>query len=70
LEYEGRATVAKMNVDEHPNVPGRFTIRGIPTLLLFKDGELAETIVGLQSKEAIAAKIEKHLEPAAKSKAS
>ena len=69
-EYEGRATVAKMNVDEHPNVPGRFAIRGIPTLLLFKDGQLAETIVGLQPKEAIAEKIERHLEPAAKTKAS
>lgn len=69
-EYEGRITVAKMNVDENPNVPGRFAIRGIPTLLLFKDGELAETIVGLQSKEAIAATIERHLDVAAKTKVS
>jgi thioredoxin 1 len=59
--YDGRATVAKMNVDENPDVPGRFAIRGIPTLLLFKDGALAETMVGLQSKEDIAAKIERHL---------
>jgi thioredoxin 1 len=59
--YEGRATVAKMNVDENPNVPGRFAIRGIPTLLLFKDGQLAETMVGLQSKEDIVATIERHL---------
>jgi thioredoxin 1 len=50
-----------MNVDENPNVPGNYAIRGIPTLLLFKDGELAETIVGLQSKEDIVAKIERHL---------
>src|ERR1044071_2477145 len=68
-DYEGRATVAKMNVDENPDVPGRFAIRGIPTLLLFKDGALAETIVGLQSKEDIVAKIERHL-PASSAKAS
>jgi thioredoxin 1 len=60
-DYDGRLTVAKMNVDENPEVPGTFAIRGIPTLLLFKDGNLAETIVGLQSKEDIAAKIERHL---------
>jgi thioredoxin 1 len=60
-DFDGRATVAKMNVDENPNVPGRFAIRGIPTLLLFKDGQLTETMVGLQSKEDIAATIERHL---------
>ena len=40
-EYDGRVTVAKMNVDENPNVPGRFMIRGIPTMLIFKNGQLA-----------------------------
>ena len=60
-EYEGRATVAKLNVDENPNVPGRFMIRGIPTLLLFKNGQLAETMVGLAPKEDIARLIDKHL---------
>src|SRR5918999_6277833 len=60
-EFEGRATVAKLNVDENPSVPGRFAIRGIPTLLLFKEGELAETIVGLAPKEDIARMIERHL---------
>jgi thioredoxin 1 len=59
--YDGRATVAKMNVDENPSVPGRFMIRGIPTLLLFKDGQLADTLVGLAPKEDIARMIEKHL---------
>ena len=48
-DYDGRATVAKMNVDENPDVPSRYAIRGIPTLLLFKDGQLAETIVGPRS---------------------
>ena len=59
--YQDKLQVAKMNVDENPNVPGRFAIRGIPTLLLFKDGQLAETMVGLQSKEDIVATIERHL---------
>ena len=60
-EFEGRITVAKLNVDENPSVPGRFMIRGIPTLLLFKDGQIAETLVGLASKEDISRLIEKHL---------
>ena len=60
-DYDGRVTVAKMNVDENTEVPGTYAIRGIHTLLIFKDGQLAETIVGLQSKEDIAAKIERHL---------
>jgi thioredoxin 1 len=59
-EFDGRATVAKLNVDENPNVPGRFAVRGIPTLLLFKEGQLAETIVGLRAKEDIAQMIERH----------
>jgi thioredoxin 1 len=60
-EYDGRATVAKMNVDENPNVPGRFMIRGIPTLLIFKNGELADQIVGLAAKEDIAKKLDQQL---------
>ena len=66
-DFDGRMTVAKMNVDENPNVPSRFMIRGIPTLLLFKDGQLAETIVGLAPKEDIAKMIERHL-PVAQAK--
>ena len=60
-QYDGRATVGKLNVDENPNVPGRFMIRGIPTLLLFKNGQLADTLVGLAPKEDIARMIDKHL---------
>jgi len=48
--------------DPPPELPGRFAVRGIPTLLLFKEGELAETIVGLRPKEDIAQLIERHLE--------
>ena len=60
-EYDGRAKVAKMNVDENPNVPGRFMIRGIPTLLIFKNGQLADQIVGLVPKEEITRKLDQHL---------
>ena len=60
-QYDGRATVGKLNVDENPSIPGRFMIRGIPTLLLFKNGQLADTLVGLAPKEDIARMIEKHL---------
>ena len=60
-EYDGKATVAKLNVDENPTVPSRFMIRGIPTMLLFKNGQLADTIVGLAAKEDIAKMIDKAL---------
>ena len=60
-EYDGKAVVAKLNVDENPNVPGRFMIRGIPTMLLFKNGQLADTIVGLAAKEDIARLIDRHI---------
>jgi thioredoxin 1 len=61
-QYDGRATVGKLNVDENPSIPGRFMIRGIPTLLLFKNGQLADTLVGLAPKEDIARMIERHLQ--------
>ncbi len=54
-------TVAKVDIDENPNTPTRFMIRGIPTLLLFKDGELKETIVGLVGKDDLTRVIEKHV---------
>ena len=60
-EFDGRATVAKLNVDENPTIPERYAVRGIPTLLLFKDGELTDTIVGLRGKEDIAKMIQRHL---------
>jgi thioredoxin 1 len=49
-EYDGKVKVAKLNVDENPQVSRRFNIRSIPTLLLFKDGELKETAIGLRPK--------------------
>ena len=61
-EYEGRVTVGKMNVDENPDVPSsRFHVRGIPTLVVLKDGELVDTIVGPRGKEDISSMLDKHL---------
>lgn len=57
-DYAGRANIVKLNVDENPDTAGRFGIQGIPTLLLFKDGKLVDTMVGLQSKETLVKKIE------------
>ena len=60
-DYEGKASVYKMNVDENMNVPQRYGIRGIPTLIVFKDGEEKERIVGAVSREAIANAIDKYV---------
>ena len=60
-QYKGRVNVLKMNVDENPRTPGRYGIMGIPTLLLFKDGQLVDTMVGLQSKETLVKRIDKVL---------
>jgi len=60
-EFDGRATIGKLDVDENPNVPGRYAVRGIPTLLLFKDGQLVEQLVGLKPKEEIADAIQRQL---------
>jgi thioredoxin 1 len=60
-DYEGKASVYKMNVDENMNVPQRYGIRGIPTLIVFKNGEEKERIVGAVSREAIASVIEKYV---------
>ena len=61
-DFDGRAKVGKLNVDDNPNVAGRFQIRGIPTLLLFKNGQLEETVVGLAGKEDLARMMERHLD--------
>ncbi|MDA8443696.1 thioredoxin TrxA [Paracidovorax valerianellae] len=59
--YQGKLTVAKMNVDENREVPAKFGIRGIPTLMLFKDGQLAATKVGAMSKTQLTAFIDQQL---------
>lgn len=59
--YAGRLTVAKMNVDENRAVPAQYGIRGIPTLMVFKDGQLAATKVGALSKTQLTAFIDQQL---------
>jgi thioredoxin 1 len=59
--YSGKVKVAKMNVDENPGTPGRYGIRGIPTLLIFKGGQVKEQIVGYVPKETIQKAIDKHV---------
>ena len=49
-EMEGRVTVAKLNIDENPTVPSQYGVRGIPTLMLFKDGQVAATKIGAMPK--------------------
>jgi thioredoxin 1 len=60
-DYDGRLQIAKMNVDENRDVPAKFGIRGIPTLMLFKGGQLAATKVGALSKAQLTAFIDTHL---------
>ena len=62
--YDGRVQIAKMNVDENREVPQKFGIRGIPTLMLFKGGELAATKVGALSKAQLTAFLDEHLDAA------
>ena len=60
-DYDGKLRVAKMNVDENRDVPAKYGIRGIPTLMLFKDGQLAATKVGALSKAQLTAFIDSRL---------
>ena len=59
--YRDKLQVAKMNVDENRDIPAKFGIRGIPTLMLFKDGQLAATKVGAMSKAQLTAFIDQQL---------
>ncbi len=60
-EHAGKIKVVKLNVDENMNTPGKFNIRGIPTLLIFKGGQVAEQVVGAVPKEQIVKAIQKHV---------
>jgi thioredoxin 1 len=59
--YKDKLQIAKMNVDENRDVPAKFGIRGIPTLMLFKDGQLAATKVGAMSKAQLTAFLDQQL---------
>ncbi|MDE2592803.1 MAG: thioredoxin TrxA [Burkholderiales bacterium] len=60
-DYSGRLAVAKMNVDQNRDVPAKFGIRGIPTLMIFKGGQLAATKVGALSKAQLTAFVDANL---------
>lgn len=60
-EYEGKALVGKLNVDENPGVASKYGIRSIPTLLVFKGGEVVDKIVGAVPKTMLAQKIDAQL---------
>ena len=60
-EYHGRLRIAKLNIDENPQTPPKFGIRGIPTLILFKNGTVEAQKVGALSKSQLAAFLDQHL---------
>ena len=60
-EYEGRLKIAKINVDENQNTPAKFGIRGIPTLMLFKNGNVEATRVGALSKSQLTAFLDSNI---------
>ena len=60
-EYDGRVKIAKLNIDDNPDTPPRYGIRGIPTLMLFKNGEVEATKVGAVSKSQLTAFIDSNL---------
>ena len=60
-DFKGKLKVFKMNVDENPTTPTRYHVRGIPTLILFKGGQVVDQLVGNQPKDVIVQAIQKHL---------
>ena len=60
-DYVGKLKIAKLNIDENPNTPPKFGIRGIPTLILFKNGDVEATKVGALSKSQLTAFIDSNL---------
>ena len=61
LEMDGRLTIAKVNIDENPTTPSKYGVRGIPTLLLFKNGEVAAMKVGAVPKSQLVEWVESYL---------
>jgi len=63
-EMEGRVTVAKVNIDENPQIPRKYGVRGIPTMILFKGGQVAATKIGALPKSKLYEWVESVLQPA------
>ncbi len=60
-DYQGKVAVGKLNVDNNPTVTMRYMVRGIPTVLLFKGGQIVDQVVGLVDKSALKQMVDKHL---------
>ena len=60
-EYEGKIKIGKVNVDENPATPGQYGVRGIPTMILFKDGSIVDQLVGAVPKKQVEALLQKAL---------
>ncbi len=60
-EYQNKLKVVKVNVDESPNAPQQYKVRGIPTMIIFKNGQMVDQLVGNQPRDAIKGVIEKNL---------
>lgn len=60
-EYDGKIKVGKVNVDDNPGTPGKYGVRGIPTIILFKDGKVVDQVVGAVPKAQLEALIKKAL---------
>lgn len=60
-EYTGRVVVGKLNIDDNPDTPMKYAVRSIPTLLLFKGGEVVEATVGVTGKDQLAELLDKHV---------
>ena len=60
-EYQGKLTIAKLNIDENPKTPQHYGVRGIPTLMLFKDGEVEATKVGALTKSQLTAFVDSNI---------
>jgi len=60
-DYDGKIKVGKVNVDDNPAIPGKYGVRGIPTVILFKDGKVVDQVVGAVPKAQLEALIKKAL---------
>ena len=60
-DFAGRVSIGKLNVDDNPDVTMRYMVRGIPTVMLFKGGQIVDQVVGLVDKTALKQMVEKHL---------